>query len=859
MSLISPISPIKKERKKTMSGKKLFGVYTFLAGILMLAGCTLYMEEPPEIPEAERGFGEPYTEKTASVEVSYQSHDGVKSFTESMGDEYIVMVEGDSVAYFSDSTPEELVPYVGDKVFALECKATPFGLMGIVTKSERANGLIRVELQGCAIDDVFKDLEIKANVRATTDERLIGSDTLALDDPDRVSDTYIDFPSYGVDDSEMVGYDDEGNLISDDSTSFAPPMRDEEDKDEENKYEGDSWHEEIPDMDDEYVFDTRAIIGQSPEWLVDFPTTQIDGMDAKKWVLSIDSPKWAKPLMKFLKGVGETLKLAKPFITGDRYIRYTTKRTATVDVDFEFSSSKRYYKFVQDRKETVDVSVESGYRYKDKYYTQLVQGIDKEILGTGGVTVSIPFGMSDSRVICKIWGPFVLVGRISGKFNFNCDAIGRSRYIKETSKKTGMEMKNGVTTPIEENGKVTSHRHAKELNWVGQMNANVQIGGSLGAGVGVKGKTSDGDGGIWLSVGCEEEYGFNIRAGENATEIDNVAEQKICEENNYYGPYVTKRYFLEGGIKLSDWYSPNDRTTLKEEKVLDLKWPVYPQVDSNSPSVRFDTQYGVSHDTEKAIYTMKFKKPGELISTMGNQLTTFVRVYRKKDKKKIGDFKSGMMGMLPEVVDVDMDKKYTYEITGLDSDELYYAVPCVTELVGDRVHNYEYDKNPYYFAASSPAAFLLEEPRKVWEMNYQGVYVATNRSRTSDPVELVEAKYYGLSGGEYWIGINAAIMGVAKCSSWGVTVRFHNEGIKDYVKDVKISGKSADYYRILVKNASKQRPVSEVTVTPFCYIINEKGKAEKWSYNDEAVTITVNNTMEGSHDYGYDNHYMFDL
>ena len=38
-----------------MSGKKLFGVYTFLAGILMLAGCTLYMEEPPEIPEAEPG------------------------------------------------------------------------------------------------------------------------------------------------------------------------------------------------------------------------------------------------------------------------------------------------------------------------------------------------------------------------------------------------------------------------------------------------------------------------------------------------------------------------------------------------------------------------------------------------------------------------------------------------------------------------------------------------------------------------------------------------------------------------------------------------------------------------------------
>lgn len=837
----------------------LFGVYTFLAGVLMLAGCTLYMEEPPEIPEAERGFGEPYTEKNDTVEVTYQFHDGVKSFTESMGDEYIVMVEGDSVAYFSDSTPEELVPYVGDKVFALECKATPIGLMGVVTKSERANGLIRVELQKCAIDDVFEDLEIKANVRATADERLTGSDALAPDDPDRVGDTYIDLPSYGVDDDEMAEYDDEGNIISDSSTSFAPPMR-EEDKDDEKKYEGDPWHQGFPDMDEEYVFDTRPLVGKpAPGGLVDLITSQFDGIDAKKWVLAVGSPKWAKPFMKFTKGVGETLKLAKPFLTGDRYIRYTTKRTATVDVDFEFSASKRSYKLVQDRKETYDVSIESGYKYKDKYYTQLVQGIGKDILGTGGVTVSIPFGMGDSRVICKIWGPFVLVGRISGSVNFNCDAIGKCRFIKETSKKTGMEMKNGVKSQIDEDGKVTSSRHAKELNWVGQLNANVKVSGSLGAGVGVKGETADTDAGMWLSIGCEGEFGFNVRAGDNATEIENVAEQKIDEENNFYGPYITIRLFLEGGIKLSEWFSPNDRTTLNEWKPLDKKWPIYPQVNSNSPNVRFDTQYGVSHDTEKAIYTMQFKKPGELIATMGNQLTTFVRVYRKKDKKKIGDFYSGMMGMMPEVVDVDVDKKYTYTITGLDSDELYYAVPCVSEMVGDRIHNYEYYQNPYYFAASSPAAFLLEEPRKVWEMNYQGLYAATSRSRTSDPVELVEAKYYGLMGGEYWIGINAAIMGVAKCQSWGVTVRFHNEGIKDYVKDCKISGKTADYYRILVKNASKQRPVSEVTVTPFCYIINEKGKAEKWAYNDEAVTITVNNAMEGSHDYGYDNHYMFDL
>ena len=839
-----------------MRGKKLFGFYTLLASLLLLAGCTLYMEEPPEIPEAERGFGEPYTEKNDSVEVTYQFHDGVKSFTQSMGDEYIVMVEGDSVVYLSNSTPEELVPYVGDKFFAMDCKATPIGLMGIVTKSERTNGLIRVELQDCAIDDVFEDLEIKANVRATTDERLIDSDTLALDDPDRVSDTYIRYVGDGVDDSEMAEYDDEGNLISDNNTAFAPPMRDsEDDKDEAEDMEVKDWHEGLPEMDEDYVLDTRNIIGKlstGAGTVTDLTTALIDGVDAKKYLLAIGSPKYSKGTMKFLKGGSEVLKFAKPFLTGDRYIRYEAKRSATVDAYFEFSASKRYYKFVQDRTETYDVVVETGYKYKDKYYTQLVPGIDEDILGQAGVTVSIPFGMSDSRVICKIWGPFILVGRLSGSLNLNCDAIGRCRYIKETSKKTGMESKNGVTTPIEEEGEVTSHRRVKELNWMGQLNANVKVSGSIGAGLGKKGSTADGDLGITLSVGAEAEFGFNIRVGEEISDIKDVNEQKIDEETNVYGPYITIRAYLEGGIKLSKWFSPNDRTTLMEWKPLKSSWPVYPQVNTAAPNVRFDTQYGTSHDTEKATYTMQFKKTGELVNLLDEQMPTFVRVYRKKDKKKIGDFYSGMMGMIPEIVDTKPEKKYTYTITGLDSDELYYAVPCVSIVKNGYTTTYEYYKNPYYFAASSPAAFLLEESRREWELNSKGVYVATSRSRTSDPVELVEANYYGLAGGEYWIGINAAIMGVAKCQSWGVTVRFHTAGVKDFAKDCKINGKTADYYRIIVKNSSKQRPYGTVTVTPFCYIINSAGKAEKWSFNDEAVSIDVNNAMDGTHDYGND-------
>lgn len=63
-------------------------------------------------PEEEKGFDHPVTEDIEGGKITYQYNDEVIVLSETT-QQYLVKVEADTILYFSESTPEKLLPYKG--------------------------------------------------------------------------------------------------------------------------------------------------------------------------------------------------------------------------------------------------------------------------------------------------------------------------------------------------------------------------------------------------------------------------------------------------------------------------------------------------------------------------------------------------------------------------------------------------------------------------------------------------------------------------------------------------------------------------------------------------------------------------
>ena len=147
-------------------------LYIFLSLLLVSAGivsCTLMMEDF-EVPEAERGVGEPYTEIIPDVGyVTYEYNEGVLPFTSEMLN-YIAHVEEDSILYIYDYMPQEKVPKVGQLVAAGCTPTIPHGLNSKVLSVENIGGLLRVVTTTVSQDEVYKELEYEIDFNYMPDE-----------------------------------------------------------------------------------------------------------------------------------------------------------------------------------------------------------------------------------------------------------------------------------------------------------------------------------------------------------------------------------------------------------------------------------------------------------------------------------------------------------------------------------------------------------------------------------------------------------------------------------------------------------------------------------------------------------------
>ena len=111
-----------------------------------------YQEEPVA------GMEEPVKEETDSYSITYQYREDVEVLTPAKTG-YIVRVEQDSILYFSNSTPDDVLPEVGDILTSSQSETLPYGLGGSVVSVTDAGDAYRCVTTAASLDRIFKELE----------------------------------------------------------------------------------------------------------------------------------------------------------------------------------------------------------------------------------------------------------------------------------------------------------------------------------------------------------------------------------------------------------------------------------------------------------------------------------------------------------------------------------------------------------------------------------------------------------------------------------------------------------------------------------------------------------------------------
>lgn len=125
--------------------------------------------EPENKPENIKGFGYPITEDVEGGKITYQYNDEVIVLSETT-QRYLVKVEADTILYFSEATPERLLPYKGGIISsAVIDDKTPYGLGNRVISVSQESGLYKCVTTAASLDEIFKELTLAADIMLVTD------------------------------------------------------------------------------------------------------------------------------------------------------------------------------------------------------------------------------------------------------------------------------------------------------------------------------------------------------------------------------------------------------------------------------------------------------------------------------------------------------------------------------------------------------------------------------------------------------------------------------------------------------------------------------------------------------------------
>lgn len=144
-----------------------------LLTVLSLASCSLYLDgdEANDTASNDRdslatgdGFTAPRTEVTGDGTCTYQFNDGVHVYDDK-NSQYVVAVD-DSVVYFSQSTPYEHMPRVGEVIYSGFTDTFPEGYMAEVALVTRENGLYKCLCRRTSLGRVYSQYKAKYSVDA---------------------------------------------------------------------------------------------------------------------------------------------------------------------------------------------------------------------------------------------------------------------------------------------------------------------------------------------------------------------------------------------------------------------------------------------------------------------------------------------------------------------------------------------------------------------------------------------------------------------------------------------------------------------------------------------------------------------
>lgn len=166
-----------------------------LSGVLTVAlsACTLYMDDFEEgrVLRTGTGYLEPETVTLPNDEgsITYQYSQNTIPINDEV-ESYIVKVESDTILYFEDGTPEELLPEVGEMMTCSFRDRFPKAFCHKCIARTEQNGLYRCTFTKCSFKDAFAKLKISAHP-----QNLIpadGAQPITKEELDDVMKDYVD-------------------------------------------------------------------------------------------------------------------------------------------------------------------------------------------------------------------------------------------------------------------------------------------------------------------------------------------------------------------------------------------------------------------------------------------------------------------------------------------------------------------------------------------------------------------------------------------------------------------------------------------------------------------------------------------
>ncbi len=143
--------------------KRFYNIIFVALASYSFGGCTLMMDdldkEEGNVNLEEVGFNEPYTEKTEFGDIAFQYGDSTQVLRQKALD-YLLDVVGDSVLYFSDNIPKDLLVPEGMYV-SMGCnEKLRHGLCSKVLSLTKADGMYRMETTRVSQTDVYKQFDV---------------------------------------------------------------------------------------------------------------------------------------------------------------------------------------------------------------------------------------------------------------------------------------------------------------------------------------------------------------------------------------------------------------------------------------------------------------------------------------------------------------------------------------------------------------------------------------------------------------------------------------------------------------------------------------------------------------------------